>query len=786
MKGLSRKLFRDLRTMGIQVATIAMLIIGGLSVLVSSWSSFLSLRKLKELFYEQYRFADIFSEVVRAPVSLVTEITQLPGVDIAEGRIVKEGIIDVSGQVEPALGRFISWSGEHQALNLIYLRQGRMPQPSLQPEVVVHEAFAVAHHLKVGDSVKVLLGGQQRTLLVAGIGLSPEFVYALSPVAPLPDDKHFGVFWMREKDLDMLTGMTGAFNSLQLKVSKQASNAETKRRIDLLLQPFGNIQSYDRSLQLSNLFVEDEIRQQRIMSVVMPTIFLTVASFILNVILSRVVTLHRPQIATLKSLGYSARTLTFHYFQLVTLILVTGILPSIAVGALIGKWYAGLYEDFFRFPSIDFSLSLNAVLLCFVAGLVPGWSGAAGALVRVFSLQPAEALRPPNPPIFHKMLLERFAVFKNAGFFSKMIIRSLLFHPFRLLMSILGMALALAILINGSFWKDVVDFVMDRQFHQMRREDLSVRLLHPKSADVFAEINRIPGVIMVEGERQVPVRLQFKNLKKDIGLLGWQQSATLSRVLEKNGNAIEPVRGGLLLSRYFESEFKIKVGDTVNIKSLQGAQKEFNVPVFGFVDDLVGQQAYAVKNDIHRWLNEKPVVDTLQLKIDPGFAEKIYVALKQRPAVAAISIRRLLLKSFSETVANMIVTFTFILYFFAVAIAGAIIYNSARIGFSEKGWELASLRILGFDVLKTFQILFIEIGIQVLVSLIPGLLLGYGLSFLSTNLIHNETFNFPLVINPATYAAAVLIILLTFFISGFFLYRKVSQLDFSEALKARD
>lgn len=790
MTGLQRKLFRDFKTLRGQVFTLAVLIICGVSVFVSSWSSYQSLQKSKESYYRQFHFADIFAEIIRAPESVVTNIRQLEGVEQVESRIVKDGLVDVPGQTEPALGRFISWRGPHQTLNTVYLRQGRMPEASSLMEVVVHESFAAAHNLKMGERLRVLLAGQQRTVVISGVGLSPEYVYALSPVAPLPDDKHFGVFWIRQEDMESLTGMNGAFNSLQVKVSetdnKKTVTEELKRRIDKILQPFGNIQSYDRSLQVSNMFVEDEIRQQRVMAMVMPSIFMAVAMFILNVVFSRLISLHRGQIATLKSLGYSAWTLTFHYFQLVTLILLTGIVPSIAVGAGIGQWYAGLYKEFFRFPTIDFTLSGVSIGLGVIAGLIPGWLGAAGALRSVFFLLPAEALRPPSPPQFQKGLFERLACFRSLSIFSKMILRSLLFRPLRLILNILGIAAALAILINGSFWTDIIDFMIHRQFYEMRREDFAVRLLHPKKTGVLSEIKNIRGVIMVEGERSLPVLLRYKNFRKDITLLGISGSSQLNRVMDESGKVIQPMEGGILLSRYFETQFYLRKGDLVAVKQQEGEQREFQVPVMGFVDDLIGQQAYALKSDLHRWLREEPVVDTLLIKTDPRYADSIYVSLKEMPEVASISIRKLLLESFTKTIAEMIVTFTIILYLFAIAIAGAVMYNSARVGFSERAWEMASLRILGYGIRTAFELLFLDIGMQVLLALGPGLLLGYYLSLLSTHFIHNDTFKFPMVVNPATYSAGVLVLVATFFASGVFLFKKVSKLDFSEALKARD
>lgn len=786
MKGLQRKLFRDFRSLYSQVLTIAILVICGVSVLVSSWSSYESLESSKLKYYTRYHFADVFAELVRAPSSVLENISKLQGVEIAESRIIKEGLVEVGNQTEPALGRFISWNSSAQALNLIYLRQGRMPQVSAAIEVVVHEAFANAHNLKPGQSIQVLLGGKKVKLSISGIGISPEYVYALSPIAPLPDDKHFGVFWLRRSDMEFLTGMSGAFNSVQLKVSKDASIPKLKIELDEILKPNGGMVSYDRLRQQSNIFVEDEIRQQKVMALVMPSIFLAVAAFILNIFFNRMITLHRGQIASLKALGYSSWKLTFHYFQLVSLILLIGIIPSLYCGHLIGQWYAKLYKDFFRFPEIEFSLSGQSVFLGILAGLLPGWLGSISALVKVFSMQPAEALRPPSPPNFQKGIFEKINIFTNISLGSKMILRSLLFRPFRLFLSIMGMAAALAVLINGSFWTDIIDFMMDRQFYEMRREDLTVRLRHPKDINVISDFKNLNGVLIVESERTVPVRLQHKNLKKETKILGWEKSNKLSRILDKDGKIIEPKIGGALLSRYFETELGIRNGESILLTVLEGKQSQIRLKVMGFVDDLIGQQIYVTKSDLHFWLGEKNVSDTIQLRVDSREMQSIYLKLKERPEVASINVRRLLISSFSETIANMIVTFTFILFAFAVAIAGAVIYNASRISLSERAWELASLRILGFETYATFEILFIDIGFQVILSIIPGVGLGYLLSYLSTNFIHNDTFKFPLVIDLSTYGIAIIILLVTFFLSSILLFRQVKKINFSEALKARE
>ncbi|MFP5519260.1 MAG: ABC transporter permease [Bdellovibrionia bacterium] len=771
--------------MSVQILSVALLLVGGLSVLVSSWSSYQSLSIAKEHFYHQYQFADIFVDLERAPTTVLPALEKIQGVSLVESRIVKMGLVQVPEQVEPALGQFVSWS-ETKRLNQIHLKVGRLPQAGAALEAVVHEAFAEALKLSIDDELIVNLGGNQRKLVIVGIGISPEFVYALSPVAPLPDDKHFGIFWIHEQHLQYLFNMKGVFNSLLIGLQDpnfvQVVSAATER----VLSSYGGIEVYGRAKQMSHMFVEDEISQQKVMAIVLPAVFMSVALFILNIILSRMITFHRPQIATLKALGYQSGALVWHYFELVTVILLFGIIPAIAVGAAIGYWYADLYKDFFRFPVIDFSVSLSAVLIALICGLVPGWLSAAYSLLRVLKLNPAEALRPPSPPSYRKNYLENLIRYFDLELFTKMIIRSLFKKPLRMVMGLLGLSLSISILIAGSFWTDVINGILDYQFQKVQREDLAVALAKSNSRNVMNEVAAIKGVLNVEGERILGAQILLKDQAKEIVIKIYDVKASMTKVTTEEGLPLKGLGEGAVISSYFKTIHQLKKGDIIKIKLQEGAQKVVSVPILDFSKDILGHYAYVDAKKLSHWLLEPELVNSLKLKIDPDHAKNIFIELKKKPEVVSVSIRESLLNSFNDLIGDMILTFTFILYLFALGIAGAVIYNSAHISFSEKNWELASLRILGFDVGATFEIIFFEVGIQVLIALIPGLFLGYFISWGSTQLIHNESFSFPFIIEVKTFALAVFVFLLTFFASGFILYRKVTKLDFSKALKARE
>ncbi len=782
--GLWRKLPRDLWTLRAQTAALAVLVLCGVAVLVSSWSSYRSLQTASKTHYDRQRMADVFADLNRAPLTLLPRLQTLPAVDTVEPRLVEDVLIDVPNQEEPALGRFVSIPADGKPrLNHLYLRQGRMPLPADIPDVLVHEAFAEAHTVRPGDALTGLFRGRRRTVRVTGIALSPEFVYALNPAVAFPDNKHFGIFWMPRPSLEKITSMEGAFNNVVLKIVPGASEIKTRAFLDALLAPYGCLGSVPRSRQLSAMLVADEIRQQKAQAVFNPAVFLLVAAFLIHIVLSRLVALQRPQIATLKSLGYRDWEIGSYYAALAGGMALVGIGPGLLAGAGLGTFYARLYRDFFRFPELPFSVSGAALGVGVLAGLVPALAGAAVSVQSVFRLTPAQALRPAVPVGFRPGLFSDVPGIRLLSPEERLVVRGLFARPGRLTMTVLGIAAAMALVINGGFWRDTLDTLVRIQFEEANREHLTVLFRDPRPPSALRELARWPGVIAVEGFRSVPVRIRVGQRVREISLHGLAAGSSMSRALTPDGNPVAPPVSGIFLSRYFERDHGVRVGDTVELEVMEGGPRRRQAIVTGFTDDLVGNSATLRLDDLHRLMDEPPVFSSAKLRVEKGHVSPLYARLKASPQVAAVHVMTLLYQGFQETIAGMVEFFTWILIGFAVAIAAAVIYNSARVTLSERGGELAGLRVLGFSPWTTWGLLFSEVAGPVFLALLPGAGLGLFLSWLSSRLVHTEQFHFPLRLSAQTYGMGVLVITGTSMAAGIWLWRAVRQLNLVEALK---
>ncbi len=302
MTPLNRKLWRDLLGMKTQVIAIALVIGCGVAAFVMALTTVVSLKRTRDDYYEQQRFANVFAHLKRAPNALAQRIAEIPGVAQVQTRVLMDVTLDMPEMKEPVSGRLLSISESgRKGLNELYLRRGRWIEPERSGEVIVSESFANAHALKPGDSFHAVINGRRVTLLVVGTALSPEYIYEVRPGELLPDNERFGVIWMGYRELSQVCGLDGSFNEVSLSLMRGASEQDVLRRLDLLTAPYGGIGAYGRGDQISHRMVSDEITQMRAMATIPPAIFLGVAGFLLNVVLARLISTQREQIAVIRT-----------------------------------------------------------------------------------------------------------------------------------------------------------------------------------------------------------------------------------------------------------------------------------------------------------------------------------------------------------------------------------------------------------------------------------------------------------------------------------------------------
>lgn len=787
LSALNKKLFRDLWHVKSQVLAIVLVMASGIATFLMAVSNLDSLFATRERFYQEYRFADVFGALKRAPLSVGQAIAEIDGVGSVDLAIKAPIRIRLAQFADPIRGLLISVPDVGaKPLNQLYLRAGRMPAPYAMRELVLGEAFATAHRIIPGANLELVINGRRASFEVVGIAISPEYVYQIQPGAAFPDFERFAVTWTGRRALEAAFGMDGAFNSVALALAPGGNADLVIERLDPLLEPYGGLGSIARANQLSHKFLQTEFDQLKTMATVFPVVFMSVAAFLLNVVFSRLVATQRDQIAILKAFGYSHAAIGAHFAAMVSLIIALGSAVGIAGGLILGKLLAGLYMSFYRFPYLDFVISPEAILTAIVISLLAAGGGAARSLLNAIRMTPADAMRPEAPPRFSKSWAERALPRSWLDQPTRMILRQLSRRPGKALATVLGIALACGVLTIGMFQKDALVYMVDQQFGLAQRYDLSASFIEPRGPDALAEIRGLPGVLAVEGMRTVGVRLRHGPRHVLTGLEGVPGDATLKRVLDERARPQNMPAGGVMLTDYLAQMLDVRRGDLIEVEQLQGARRRFTVPVAGTVKEYIGISAYMELDAMNRLLGEGERYTHALMQVDPDHSAQLYQTLEDRPAIASVGSRKAAIDNFYQTMAESLLIFTFIATLLAALIAFGVLYNTARIALGERGRELASLRVLGFTRGEVAYILVGEIGALTFAAIPVGCLVGYGLALIVVSGLQSELFRVPAHVTTATFASAILVVLVCAILSSLIVIQRVRHLDLVEVLKTRE
>ena len=798
---LDRKLLRDLWRIKGQAAAIGAVVAVGvlMQVMMSGLAGTLDQTRLT--YYDRYRMADIYVPLTRAPERMLDRLAALPGVTGAASRVSGSALIDLPSPP----GTPMELPVRAQALSLpdlgtprfndIYLTAGQMPRPGHGGEALLLRGFAAARGIAPGDRIEVTLNGARRSLRITGLARAPEFLYTTAPGEMIPDDRRFAVIWMRRAALSAAYDMQGAFNQALLSIDTATDPQSVIAAADLLTARYGGAGSYDLSDLPSNFFVSEEIGGLRTISRTIPPVFMLVAAFLLYIVIARMVQAEREQIGLLKAFGYSDMETSVHYLKLVLVIAIGGAAVGALGGIAAGNGMAVLYQSYFKFPFLVFTLDPQSFVIGFAASIFTACAGSLFVLRRVFRLTPAVAMRPPSPPDYARSAGRRrqghgHGHAKPRGMAldqpTRMVLRRLTRYPGRMGGAVLGIATGLGISIAQLTAMNGFDVTIDRAFNVMNQADMSVNFLRPLSQKTLLELARIKGVTHAEPTRIIAAELRNGTHVYKGSVEGRPALPQLTRLLDSAGNPVALRSDGVILSKPLAEILHLSPGQTVQIELREGRRPVLNLPVVGVTETLLGAPAFAEIGALTRWLKEPGQITGADLRFDAAQRDQIVETLKSMPYIAGIAMKEDSRAALVEIMDTGPGSVRYVMLFLAAVITFGIVYNAARIALAERSRDLASLRVMGFTRSEAAFVLLGELGIVTLAAIPLGIGMGYGLTYLIVAGFSTDIYQIPVVFAPQNYGVAVLAVLAAAGLSGWLVRRDLRKIDMVAALKTRD
>ena len=786
MKALDRKLLRDLLQLRTQAIAIALVVASGMALFLGTGTTYRSLQLSSARYYREQHFADVWARLVRAPQGVLRQLAAIQGVAAVDGRLVSPIVLDVPGLAEPATGMIIGIPPKTgHSLNDLFLRQGRHVEAGRPGEVLVSEAFAEKNRLRPGDSLLVTLAGQRVALHIVGTALTPEQVMVTPPGGLAPDDRRFGLLWMDDAALARLLRMPDAISEVAMRLATPEAEPSVITSVDAVLQPYGGLGAYGRANQPSYVDVQAHIDGLRGVTVVVPAIFLIVAAFLVNLVVSRLVSIQRQQIGMLKAFGYSNTRITTHFIALVLAIVSGGVLGGIPVGVWLGRVMATYLASFFRFPVLVFRVDPLLVVAGGLATIMAALLGALGSLRRVAAMPPAVAMS-PAAPVYRPSLLARSRLVAWLAPNTRMIVRNVTRWPVRAALTTGGMALAVALLILGETIASSITRLIEVQFGRSQREDVSVVLVTPQSIERWRDLEGLPAVRRAEPFRVVPARIRMNGKVQDVVLRGLPENGVLRHIVASDLTELPIPPSGAVLGSWVAAQLGIHRGDVVPIELRERRKRTVPVHVVGLLDEASGASVYMSLSALGRLIDEPQTFSGVNLLVDPVHQNELYRELKRAPRVQGVDLRHGTMVSFRATFDTTLNFVRRIVSVFSVIIAFGMVYNIARIALAERGYELATLRVLGFTRGEISGVLLGEIGLLALLAVPLGFGIGTLLSARVVGSISSERMRLPMVMESPTYAFAFLVFAGAVVGSALLVRRRLDRLELVEVLKSRE
>lgn len=789
MRMLLLKTWRDIKARKAQFGALIILISLGISSYIAFVSGYRNLTASNEYAKERLRFADFSISVRSAPKAITGKIRNVHGVKDVQGRLIYDTGIEV-GEDNQITSRLIGIPLETQpSVNSLIIDRGGYFSGKGKDQGLLEKHAAVELDLKVGDTLKLIIDGEEHDIYIQGVVSSPEYMYNIRGKGEIPSPGEFAVIFLPQNQAETLLKRPPSYNEFCVLMKPGADRTAAIKEVEDILDPYQAQDTVTQEDQPSNFSIQEEIKQNQSIAYLMPMVILIIASMSLFIALSRLVQSQRGEIGLAKALGYRNWQILLHYLLFSLLIGLGGSLLGFGLGQLFAVGITRLYLQTMALPflrneiypeQIFGSLALS-LFTCIVAGLVPAYTSA--------KLPPATAMRAdPNISItkgstpWIERVISRFV---QIPYVIKIPLRNVLRVRRRSLYTITGIAFALLLTIATWASFDSIDFLINKQFNVVENWDMVGVFSQPFSQPRVNTISNWPHVNRVQPALQVPVKMKAHGKTQELALTAMDPKADFHGfdIIEGPDAMQALASGGLIISPYIAKKLDLALGDVVVVSTPLAEDRELAIKVIAVTQEMVGIPAFVGIARGRELIRASGLTyNSIYLDIDQDYAAKIKERLYDMPGAATVVIKKTLVDKLMELMKLSYSMFA-ILLAFAFTLAFVVVYNTFTANILERLREIATMRTIGEDRWHLAVMITIENLLLALVGFPLGIWLGVWTANYLFRSFSSESFTLTAHIYLESFFWIIGSILIVILLSEIPSIRRVFKLDLAEATK---
>ncbi len=761
---LGRKLRRDLQHRRAQVVAVSLTVFVGITVFILAAGMASNLANSYDLTYDRTAFADVW--VTGGPPDMAEILEGFEAVERVEQRTLAD--VGVQFTDRPITTRIVGFDTD-TTLNSIVVTAGAGIDPDARG-VVIEQHTADHFNLGPGDDVSIVGVGRVE---IIGVGVSPEWLW----IAPnqqelLVDPDEFGVLFAPET-----LAALAAPGETQLVVEVAGHDAEAVDAIAATAISEGAGEVLTRATHPSNSALQADLAGFDQLSIMFPVLFLAAAGMATTVLLGRLVTQQRAEIGMLRANGYSTRVMQRHFATYGVVVSLLGAIPAIPVG-VIGGWFATrAYTDFLGVPYASRQLHATTWVLAVAFAIVVGAFAGAMPARAATRVDPATAMRPGGGMVAGKHSVLERALPRRSPSWIRVAVRNLGRQPGRAATTAIGVILALVLTMTAFVLNDTMNDLFNTQFNETDLRGLVVTLDRPVDAEVMNEVAAIDGVSVVEPHLEVGAAFLSDNTVATERLQIYAAGTELHN--------FGPVGGlpgdGVVLSAGAAGDLRVGVGDSVELRTLDGTNGTVNVAAI-ITEPFTGSSYLSAA----AWesLDGSPprtAAIGLETRDDHRTVRNLVASLD---GVEQISDRVATAERAEELLAASRL-FVGVILLLAVVMAIALIFNALSVTIGERETEVATLQANGVGRSWIRRAITTENIVTVGIGLVPGLVLGRLSAGLFVGQFSTDQFRLDPVLNPTSLISAVVILTVCALIAQVPGLRRLDRLDLAAKVRER-
>lgn len=785
---LKKKMFRDIKQNLSQFITIFLMVFIGVMVYTGIESYMEGMKQTADNFYRDYNLQDL-NAIGELTEENLNTIKQIENVKNAESKLVVNGVLEENNDITLQLS-FI----ESNEISKLYILEGNEFNVNTKG-IWLDDFFAKENNLKIGDVLKVKYDGYVLDEKIIGFINVPDHLYDVKDESQLyPDHKIFGFAYLSINELEEYIknqvmqeiNITDSkifekyisdfnfkdylkYNYIMIDIDNKEKINEVKNQIE---EKINNVALINIENTSSYKTYQGEIEEGETYIGVFSGLFLFIAVLSVITTMTRVVKKQRIQIGTLKALGFKRWKIILHYIGYSFWVsLVAAGLGIVGGRFFIGNVFIGLEMSFFEIPNgipvIKSDSYIVALLVVLCVSLVTYLSTR-----KILKEKPAETLRNEIPKVKENSLnITTSKVFKNMSFSTKWNIRDMLRNKARTLTGIIGIAACAMLIVCSLGMLNSINHFIDLQFNRLFNFRYKLSLESNASDYLIDNLTKKYGNAT---SQSLYIEIKDKDKNRESNNIFVIDSKDYVRFIDNKENFTDLNKNdGVYVTYKLAKTNGYNIGDEITWH-IAGNNTYYTSKIVGFNKDPQNQNVTMTREYLES-LN-------LEYKPDALYTNEDLSTIKEIEGVEVIADREELkegMNSMLETMKTMIVLIVVV----AVILGAVIIYNLGVLSYSEKQYQFATLKVLGFKDKKIRKIFIKQNNIISCISIILGLPAGFYLTDWLFKTAIEESYDFGASINIETYIVAAIGTFIISYIVSKLLARKINKIDMVSSLK---